>query len=189
MAKIFEMSGDIHLLPIEYESELVDLANRNPGARLGDVWRVFSLRKMEGVVKKDTPLGDCPYFSPATLIVSEKLKELVEQLARDEVEFLPVEIDGRRGFYYMNVVCVIDALDLEKTELKRFADGSIKYVVQAQYRDNVVDDHLIFILPNYRGIYVAEKLMRHLKESHVQGVVFRDTGDRVENPFASLFKK
>lgn len=189
MVKIFEMSGDIHLLPIEYENELVELTNRELGNRLGGVWKVFSLRTMEGVVKKDTPLGDCPYCSPATLVVSEKLKKLIEPLARDEVEFLPVEIDGKPGFYYMNVLCVLDALDLEKTELKRFYDGSIKYIVQAQYRDSVVDNHVIFTLPNYRGVYVAEELMQHLEKSHVQGVVFRDTGERVDNPFASLFKK
>jgi len=187
--KIFQMGGDIHLLPIEFDKELTKLIEREHGKRMEPLWGRVSLKAMEGVVKKGTPLGDCPYFAPSTLIVSEKLKGLIQSFTEDEIEFLPVEIDGQTGYSYMNVLLILDALDLEKTELKRFEDGAIKYVIQAQHHDAIIDGHHIFMLPNYHGIYISEDLKKHLEDNDVLGTTFRDTTVRVENPFEEVFNK
>jgi len=145
---------------------------------------------MKGVVKKSVPLGDCPYFAAVILIVSEKLKGLIQAFTDDELEFLPVDIDGQPGYSYMNVLCMLDALDQKNSELKRFEEGGkIMYVIQARYHEKIVDGHHIFLLPNYHGVYISEDLKKYLQDNNVQGVTYRDTTERVENPFEEVFRK
>jgi len=187
--KIFELGGDVHFLPIAYDKKITELAEGERGKKMGTLWGKVSLQSRKGAVKKTTPLGDCPYFVPEILIVSEKLKGLIQSFTEDEIEFLPVEIDGQTGYSYMNVLCILDALDLGKTELKRFEDGAIKYVIQAQYHGVIIDGHHIFMLPNYHGIYISEDLKKHLGNNGVLGTTYRDTTVRVENPFEEVFNK
>ncbi|HLQ24459.1 MAG TPA: DUF1629 domain-containing protein [Acidiferrobacterales bacterium] len=187
--KIYELEGDVHFLRITYDKELTELVKHERGKRMGELWGKVSLNSMKGVVKKSVPLGDCPYFAAVILIVSEKLKGLIQAFTDDELEFLPVDIDGQPGYSYMNVLCILDALDLKKTELKRFDSGKIMYVIQAQYHDEIVNGHHIFMLPNYHGIYISEDLKKYLEDNYVHGATYRDTTQRVENPFAEVFAK
>src|SRR5229473_1193138 len=187
--KIFELEGDIQLLTLTYDDKLTELIKRERGKRMRAFWGKVSLESKKGTVKKGTPLGDCPYFVTEILIVSEKLKGLIQSFTDDEIEFLPVDIDGQPGYSYMNVLCILDALDLKKTELKRFDSGKIMYVIQAQYHDEIVNGHHIFMLPNYHGIYISEDLKKYLEDNYVHGATYRDTTQRVENPFAEVFAK
>lgn len=184
--KIYELKSDINFLAIDPEnSSLGNLIRRARGNRMAETWGRAAFKSREGYAKK-TPYGDCPYFTAAMLIVSDKLKEAIRGFTNDEIEFLPVDIDGQSGFSYMNVLPALDALDLAKTELKRFEDGQIKYVIQAFYLDSVISGHHIFRLSNYGGIYITEALKKHLEDNGVVGVTYRDTSERVENPFAEL---
>jgi hypothetical protein len=188
--KIFQLQGDIQLLALTYDKALHELVDRERGKRMGALWGKVSLESMKGTVKKGTPLGDCPYFVPEILIVSEKLKGLIPSFTDDELEFLPVDIDGQPGYSYMNVLCMLDALDQKKSELKRFEEGGkIMYVIQAQYHNEIVNGHHIFRLPNYHGIYISEDLKKYLEDNDVRGTTYRDTTARVENPFEEVFRK
>src|SRR4051812_47890966 len=101
--KIFELRGGIELLTLTYDRALTKLVERERGKRMAPLWGKVSLESKKGTVKKGTPLGDCPYFVPKILIVSERLKGLIESFT-DELEFLPVDIDSRPGYSYMNVL-------------------------------------------------------------------------------------
>ncbi len=188
--KIFELEGDIQLLTLTYDDKLTELIKRERGKRMRAFWGKVSLESKKGTVKKGTPLGDCPYFVTEILIVSEKLKGLIQSFTDDEIEFLPVDIDGQPGYSYMNVLCMLDALDQKNSELKRFEEGGkIMYVIQARYHEKIVDGHHIFLLPNYHGVYISEDLKKYLQDNNVQGVTYRDTTERVENPFEEVFRK
>jgi hypothetical protein len=106
-----------------------------------------------------------------------------------EVEFLPVELDGQRGFSCMNVLRVLDALDVDRSEVKRFEDGAIKYVVRTQFRAEIVSGHDLFLLSNYGGVYVSEALLRQMEHAGIVGFTCRDPERRVENPFDEVFAK
>lgn len=184
--KIYELESDVRYQAVDpVDSKLGNRLRQSRGVEMSKDWVTAEFLPREGY-KKQTPYGDCPYFTAAILIASEKLKGLVQTFTNDEIEFLPVEIDGQTGYGYMNVLCVLDALDLAMTELKRFQDGQIKYVIQAVYRDSVINGHHIFRLTNYGGIYVTEALKQYLEENGVVGITYRDTTERVENPFAEL---
>jgi tRNA/tmRNA/rRNA uracil-C5-methylase (TrmA/RlmC/RlmD family) len=187
--KIHELEGDVHFLPLRYEKEFTKFVKNQRGKTMQSMWQEVLLRSRKGAVKKTVPFGDCPYFVPEILIVSEKLKALIQGFTQDPLEFLPVVLDGQSGYSYMNVLCMLDALDLEKTELKRFEDGKIMYVIQAQYHEAVIHGHHIFILPNYHGIFITEELKTYLENNGVQGATYRDTTERVENPLAEVFNK
>lgn len=185
--KILELEGDVQFRQIAYDPEVGRFLNGARGNRIGYRWPSLSLRSRKGTVKKGIGLGDCPYFAPEILIVSERLKRCIQQFADSDVEFLPLLIDGEAGYSYMNVLRVIDALDVDNSELRRFDDGAIMYVVKAQYHETLVDGHDIFLLPNYRGVYVTEQLRQYIEESNVVGATFRDTSARVENPLEEVF--
>jgi hypothetical protein len=188
--KIFELEGDVKFLSLTYDPEVTKPIERERGRKIGAQWGKVSLAPMKGTRKKGTPLGDCPYFVPEVLITSEKLKGLIQSFTDDELEFLPVDIDGQAGYSYMNVLCMLDALDQEKSELKRFEEGGkIMYVIQARYHEKVVSGHHIFLLPNYHGVYISECLRKHLEKNNVHGTTYRDTTIRVENPFEEVFRK
>ena len=188
--KIFELSAGGYFLHIDYDKNVTELMKREMPRRKGELWGTVTLKTIKGIVKKGTPLGDCPRYGATRLIVSEKLKGLIQSFADDEIEFLPVEVDGQPGYFYMNVLLILDALDLEKSEVKRFpSSGKIMYVIQAQYHDAIIDEHHIFILPNYHGVYISEGLKKHLEDNGVLGTTYRDTSVRVENPFEEVFNK
>lgn len=185
--KILELEGDVKFRQIAYDPVVGKFLNAERGKRIGERWPSVTLRARKGTVKKGVGFGDCPYFAPEILIVSDRLKRSIQQFADGDVEFLPLVVDGDAGYSYMNVLCQIDALDVERSELRRFDDGAVMYVVQAQFRESVVDDHQIFILPNYRGVYITERLREHIVDSGVVGATFRDTSVRVENPLEEVF--
>jgi hypothetical protein len=188
--KIFELEGDVScFLQIAFDERITALMKRKEPSRKVEIWGQVRLQTMKGLDKKGTPLGDCPYYGASRLIVSEKLVKLIQTFTTDEIEFLPVEIDGKTGYWFMNVLCVLDALDVVKSEFKRFEDGNIMYVIQAQYNDSVINGHHIFKLTNCSGIFITENMKKYLEDNLVIGVTYRDTTERVENPFAEVFER
>lgn len=188
--KIFELEGDVNgFLQIAYDENVTKLMKRKEPRGKFEIWGQVKLQTIKGIDKKGTPLGDCPYYGASRLIVSEKLKKLIQTFTSDEIEFLPIEIADKTGYWFMNVLCVIDALNVVKSELKRFDDGGIKYIIQAQYRDGVINGHHIFRLTNYSGIFITEEMKKYLEDSLVVGATYRDTTERVENPLAQVFEK
>lgn len=187
--KVFELTGDINLVPIKSDAQVKEIIGRKEPLRKAAIWQRVSLMPLRGLAKKGTPLGDCPYYGAGrgTLLVSDRLRQLIEAFTHDEIEFLPVEIDGETGYWYMNVLCVLDALDEEKSELKRFSDGGIMYVIQAAYCDDVINGHPIFRLTNYSGVFVTEEMKNYLQANRLIGLTFRDTMKHVENPFQEVF--
>lgn len=187
--KIFELKCDIHFRAVSYDAEMGELLENKRGKLIGAEWPKITLQSRKGEVKKGVGFGDCPYFAPEMLIVSDKLRDVIQSFKNLEVEFLPVEIDGQKGFSCMNVLRVLDALDVDRSEVKRFEDGAIMYVVSAQFRAEIVSGHNLFLLSNYRGVYVSEDLLHAMEQAGIVGVTFRDPGRRVENPFEEVFVK
>jgi len=188
---IFELTpNSTGFLRIEWDKVADELMDKEEPRRKSEIWPEVKLETIKGVDKKGTPLGDCPYFSAGnTLIVSERLKKLIQAFTDDELEFSPVEIDGKSGYSWMNVLCKIDALDVEKSELTLFEPGGkIMYIHQARFRDEVINGHHIFTLANVDDVFVTEDLKNYLEDKGVKGVKYRDMGVMVENPFEEVFK-
>lgn len=190
--KVFELEPNVTgFLQIEWDKDVSELMDREEPRKKSKIWGKILLQTIKGIDKKGTPLGDCPYFSAGnSLIVSDRLKELIRAFTEDELEFLPVEIDGKTGYWYMNVLCVLNAIDVEKSELKRFeSSGRIMYVIKGHYLDDVINGHRIFRLTNCGGVYITEDLKRYLEDNHVISVTYRDMSVRVENPLAEVLLK
>jgi len=118
----------------------------------------------------DRPAGD---FSGTTLeLISEKAAECLKEFLKDTVELLPV--DCPEGQYYiMNVLNVISALDLDRSDLKQFSDGGIFEISKYQFFSEKLKGEHIFKLKEYLvETYVDEEFRNAVTENGLTGLVF-----------------
>lgn len=112
-----------------------------------DVWKDF-------YVLRDIPLidGDFTIFNATSPIITEKGKKILSPLLRDQVEFLPL-IGKEEQFYIINVLTVINALDIDKTDADIYyindnEDEGIDEIDLTAYEARFKHDHSL-----YKGIY------------------------------------
>ena len=92
------------------------------------------------------------------MVVNEKAKEIMEPVIADSVEFLPVACP-ERALWIVNVLRIVDALDMDQSDMVRFAStGRVMTIRRHRFIDDRLDGVRIFKLPGLtRGpVYVTE---------------------------------
>ena len=117
--------------------------------------------------------GDCPSLQIVPFF-SEKAIKALKEVMGDNVEYLPVTGEASK-FTIVNVIKVIDALDMEKSELKIFDDGKIwgykKLVIKAE---NVASDNIFKVTQFPRAlVIVSDKFKRIVEEAGLKGFAFK----------------
>ena len=115
--------------------------------------------------------GTCSY------LVNERSKIILEPLAADAVEFVP--IGG--NLYLMHVLCAADALDTENI-VANIYDNMIGYIRKFAFNPEALPDSEIFkVICQTRiyssAIFVTDRLKKMVEENHLTGFNFKEIGD------------
>jgi len=144
------------------------------GTRLIKSWKTFKIKRARG---KKYPVGDFSSITSAHLLVNSKIKDIFENIFKDKVELLPVEYD--EPYYLMNVINMIDALDMEKSEFGRFSSGRIMFCTKYVFKEEVIGNNIIFKIPQFptADVLVTEEFVKLVEDNDVKGFIFEELWD------------
>jgi len=141
------------------------------GQPLGDRWKTFHLRSSESY--HHLPMGDFPHFFGDVLLLSARAKEILQDMMAPSGEFLEMKY-GNESVYAFNVTNVMDVLDENKSEVKRFkSSGRIMSIEKYEFIPHLLENQVIFKIPQQKvRIFVTDKLIQRVNEHGLVGLEF-----------------
>lgn len=139
------------------------------GKKLGNSWSPLAVSVIEESKKSDTPglSSGAPVLSPRAISV---LRELIG----DVVEELPL-VCSSSEYYIINVLDVVDCIDYEKAEFKRFEhSGRIMRFIKYAFKPECVKGKHIFKIIDelVRRPFVSDEFRNRVIESGLVGFKF-----------------
>ena len=131
-------------------------------------WKV-ELGRPEGY--ENLPMGDFPLLAFHVPVFNERAAERLQPLLVGNGELLPLLCDEGSFFAY-NVTTVLDALDIEKSIVIRFADGGIQDVIRHEF----VPEKLIspiFKIPQVPDVFVTDEFQDAVIKHELEGFHFK----------------
>lgn len=132
---VYELKPDadrIGFLQITDRERRSQLAARSDGRSLLETWSPPLVTSLYD----DRPLTDLLPVSSTWKALSDRAVEALADLLDGHAELLP--LDGVTGYRLLHVTTVLDALDEEHSDLKRFRDGRVMRVVTYCFRADAV---------------------------------------------------
>ncbi len=117
-------------------------------------------------------------------VVSRKIANIIRSIAPGHAEFFPVDIVGAENKYeIMNVTCLIDSLDEDKSDFTVWKEedgrpdlvGQYQMILQARIDGSRAARHPIFRLSKFSvSLFVSEQIQQELEDRPNLGVKFID---------------
>jgi hypothetical protein len=121
---------------------------------------------------EDRPASDFPWTSFPTF--SKRAVEALRDLLEPNGEILPL-ICEFGDYYAFNTTTVVDALDEEHSELKRFKDGGIMRILRYEFYPEKLQGLSIFKLSQLPGgDYVTDTFVQRVQEAGLVGFDFSE---------------
>lgn len=100
--------------------------------------------------------GDFPALTSNIPVFSEYASQVLNDILANNGEILPLDCGNKDAIYYAyNVTKVVDALDLEKSEIKYFKDSTkVMRIVHYAFKPEKLHNVYIFRLPQMPLMYV-----------------------------------
>jgi len=121
--------------------------------------------------------GDFPSLGNYNMlpVMSQRAWEALRPLIGHCCEALPIIHPSGRPYYIIHVMNTIDALDEDRSEVKRFSDDGIMRVVRYALKSDLLEDQHIFKLPHESGgdLLVDDEFRRVVEENGLQGLIFK----------------
>jgi hypothetical protein len=139
-------------------------------------WRAPQLISA-GPCRKRKNRGVTPDFPPMRgylIVASSRALEVVLPLIAADVEVVPVIHPNGEVFHAINVLSVLACLDLAKSQTNADATGFITNIYVHHFKEEVVDDHVLFKItqdPSY--IYASPAFVQAVESRHLTGLGFR----------------
>ncbi len=126
---------------------------------------------------KKYSVGDFSSITPIHFTLNNKAKEIFGNDLLNSVELLPISYS--EPHYLINVINVIDALDMEKSEFKRYDDGRIMFCTKYVFKEEVIGNNIVFKIPQFSSahIFVTEEFVKQVEENDLKGFVFEELWD------------
>ena len=137
------------------------------------------------------PVEDMPWGNSRGLLVSDRLRRLIEREAPEHVQFVPAAIRTRQGtpvtdrapFWMMNVLRIIDCTDYEASEytIRDEPDGTTFYSFDVHVTDSrMIPDDVVMtrILQFANIVLVRDSLRRAILDAGMTGCQFYETAVR-----------
>lgn len=146
--------------------------------RVGDGWRpiVVEVVKVEDSGPRSglsLEPADLPWWGSHVLVLSERAVGLLGAELRRWGELLPLECDGKE-LWLFNCLTVVDALDEDKCELKRFDSGRIMRVKRHAFFAERLAGVGVFKLPQFRvsPLFATADFVAQFRQSGLNGSEF-----------------
>jgi len=124
----------------------------------------------------DKPIGDVFSIEPSSYIINEKAYDILYPYLKNHCQIFKINNDGAT-FYVINVTDLIDCLDYDKSEIKRFpSSGRVMRVIKYVFKIEKLKNVTIFKLPEFpKAIsYVTEKFKNVVEENNIKGFKFKE---------------
>jgi hypothetical protein len=148
------------------------IVNRFLGRSLKKRWKPLSVS-----IYKSKKWGDFPRLESHVPVFSDKALKILEPLIADSIEALPLISDSKR-FFAVHVLDLVDCLDYERSEVKRFPEGNIMRIGWYVFKKGCIDGKHIFRIREapLKDVLVSEEFKRVVEESKLEGVDFDKVG-------------
>ena len=124
----------------------------------------------------DKPIGDVFSITPSSYIMNEKAYKILYPYLKSHSQIFKINNNGTI-FYVINVTDLIDCLDYDNSEIKRFpSSGRIMRVIKYVFKNEKLKNVTIFKLPEFpKAIsYVTEEFKNVVEENNIKGFKFKE---------------
>jgi hypothetical protein len=154
---VFMLGADANCyenLVLEREQDYEKLLDTFDGTPMSASWRPLRVKVLLDKDHKGRLPSDFPSLDGTIPVFSKRGVEALRDLLEPNGEILP--IDCAQGTYFaFNVTRVVDALDVERSELELFDDGEIMNVARYELKAEKLNDAAIFKLPQVAKCFPA----------------------------------
>lgn len=162
-----------NIVPIQEESW--DVFREFNGKSLSATWSPICVRILhDSSDNKNLRPGDFPSLASHVPVFDSQVLSVLGDILRKNGEILPLKCDHGDYFAY-NVTKIIDALDMDNSEFKRFKTSNrIMRIVKYSFRQNLLDKASIFKLPQspLSNVFVTDVFVERLRSSPFIGFGF-----------------
>lgn len=121
--------------------------------------------------------GDFPPLTASAIVCSERAANILRPMLNSSAELLPLK-GNKEKYFLINVTCVIDCLDMERSILQRFASSNrIMRVLHYAWKSDCLGNTEIFKLPEFVRSYhfVTDKFKQVVESHNLRGLTFLPT--------------
>lgn len=172
---VFKLKDDVDraglLEPVDEEA--FDWLREHAGRPFGSAWRPLPV---VGVVDRDYPEPPSLDAAPISgyLAVSPRAVAALADLVEGFAEILPLDCDPP-GYHLLHPTRVVDALDVEASDVEPYHDGGVKRVRRWVLRRGLLEGVPIFHLPQFvhSAAYVTDVFAARVAEAGLTGFDLR----------------
>lgn len=133
-------------------------------------WTPIYVEYLNDKLNRKLPKGDFPTFGTVPTFTQKAVDVLFDILVENG-ELLPLT-SAEGPFYVFNVTRVVDALDKEQSDLKRFSDGTIMRVVRYAFDPQAIGELSIFRVPELPTEFVTQRFVDRVESAGLKGFAF-----------------
>jgi hypothetical protein len=140
-----------------------------------DSWKAIPVRRVRADDRQDCRESDFPWLGSHALVLREKAVRALRQLISPFAEILPLETDDGTKLSVLNVLCVVNALDEERSAIERFGSSNrIMRVTRPHFRLEAIHGLAMFRLP-FRAspTYLSREFVDAVSGARLVGLEFR----------------
>lgn len=119
-----------------------DLPKNEP---VTDSWEPLPMTGLWSDMGRRMHRTDVPSY--VGLVFPDSVLGPAREILGGDGEFLRLEVRHEGTYWYYHCTTVIDALDVERSTVKRFSDGGIMWVDAYAFRDDMINGHMAFQVP------------------------------------------
>lgn len=154
---------------IPHDHDHVEFVRRAGHGRRGADWRPLAVTvfpAMQGPRRGD--FASLPVYGPA---LGQRALDVLLPLIGPSVEVLPLAC-AEEPWFILNVLDVVPALDLERSEVDRYSDGTIMFVARPVLRRAAVEGRTIFRMAEspLEAIFVSDEVKARIEEHGLTGL-------------------
>jgi hypothetical protein len=140
-------------------------------------WKPIKVRRVHPTsTRKSAVKVDMPFYGSHVIFLRPRAVEVLHSFITRSGELLPVEDEGGDELYMFNALSVLDALDMEKADLKYFSDGRIMRIARYEFRPDVIRDVDMFRIPQMRSspIFLSQRFVDAVQQEGLTGAGFEN---------------
>jgi hypothetical protein len=136
---------------------------------MGKGWKPFAVRR-----DSKMKVGDFPSLYGFLPVFSQRAWESLRSLIENAVEALPFKHPSGDAYYAINVLDVVDALDLKKSQPVFYATGQVMRVKEHWFKERLVKGKHMFKVPETSGteVFVSVQFKSVVEEAKLKGLRF-----------------
>lgn len=174
--RVYEFAPDGFEMVMPEDNMSFDVLKRLDGTSISASWTPFKVRLVT-VDEQGRPLAesDFPWLSGNAPVLRQRAVDGVGQLLLNEAELLPLSCETG-SLCLLNVINVVDALDVERSDCAVFPNTNrIMHVRKYAFIADLLRDVGAFRVPQLLSysVYVTDRIVEAVEHSGLKGTRFR----------------